>query len=89
MEAAAEEEAKLRKFSASWASVTEGGKLRAADAVLEDIAEKFKTMPDGARKVATAIDLFGKSGASLIPALTVGREEIVKLREKRPAVSAS
>ena len=63
-------------------SVTEGGKLRAADAVLEDIAEKFKAMPDGARKVATAIDLFGKSGASLIPTLTVGREELVKLRRE-------
>ena len=69
-------------FARLGVAVTEGGKLRAADAVLEDIAEKFKAMPDGARKVATAIDLFGKSGASLIPTLTVGREEIVKLREE-------
>lgn len=69
-------------FTRLGVSITEGGKLRAADAVLEDIAEKFKVMPDGARKVATAIDLFGKSGASLIPTLTVGREEIVKLREE-------
>ena len=69
-------------FSRLGVAVTEGGKLRAADAVLEDIAEKFKAMPDGARKVATAINLFGKSGASLIPTLTIGREEIVKLREE-------
>ena len=83
MEAAAEGGGEAAEvFRKLGVSVTEGGKLRAADAVLEDIAEKFKAMPDGARKVATAIDLFGKSGASLIPTLTVGREEIVKLREE-------
>jgi len=83
MEAAAEGGGEAAEvFRKLGVSVTEGGKLRAADAVLEDIAEKFKAMPDGARKVATAIDLFGKSGASLIPTLTVGREELVKLREE-------
>ena len=83
MEAAAEGGGEAAEvFRKLGVSVTEGGKLRAADAVLEDIAEKFKAMPDGARKVATAIDLFGKPGASLIPTLTVGREELVKLREE-------
>lgn len=62
--------------------ITEGGKLRAADAVLSDIAEKFKDMPDGARKVAAAVGLFGKSGASLIPTLSEGRDKLAALRQE-------
>lgn len=62
--------------------ITEGGKLRAADAVLSDIAEKFKDMPDGARKVAAAVGLFGKSGASLIPTLSEGRDGLAALRQE-------
>lgn len=58
------------------------GQLRAADDVLGDLAEKFKAMPDGARKVAAAVSLFGKSGASLIPTLTIGREELEKTRKE-------
>lgn len=58
------------------------GQLRAADDVLGDIADKFKAMPDGARKVATAVALFGKSGAALIPTLTIGREELEKTRQE-------
>lgn len=65
-------------------SVTEGGKLRAVDDVLGDIAEKFKpsNMPDGARKVAFAVDLFGRSGASLIPTLKEGRDGLAKWRKE-------
>ena len=62
--------------------ITEGGKLRAADSVLGDIAEKFKALPSGARKVALAVDLFGKSGASLIPTLSEGREGLAALRQE-------
>lgn len=62
--------------------ITEGGKLRAADAVLGDIAEKFKAMPDGARKVAAAVDLFGKSGAALIPTLAEGSAKLAELRQE-------
>lgn len=83
MEAAAEGGGEAAEvFRKLGVSVTEGGKLRAADAVLEDIAEKFKAMPDGARKVATAIDLFGKPGASLIPTLSEGREGLAALRQE-------
>jgi len=62
--------------------ITEGGKLRAADAVIGDIAEKFRAMPDGARKVAAAVSLFGKSGASLIPTLTLGRDKLEETRQE-------
>lgn len=83
MEAAAEGGGEAAEvFRKLGVSVTEGGKLRAADAVLEDIAEKFKAMPDGARKVATAVDLFGKSGAALIPTLQAGRDGLAELRQE-------
>ncbi len=62
--------------------ITEGGKLRAADAVLADIADKFKAMPSGARRVAAAVDLFGKSGASLIPTLAEGSGKLAEWRQE-------
>ena len=56
------------------------GQLQSAGDVLGDIAEKFKSMPDGARKTALAVDLFGKSGADLIPTLNAGRDGLAQLR---------
>jgi hypothetical protein len=61
---------------------SEDGKLRDADQVFADLADKFKAMPDGARKVATAVDLFGKSGAALIPTLQAGRDGLAELRQE-------
>jgi hypothetical protein len=61
---------------------SEDGKLRDADQVFADLADKFKDMPDGARKVATAVDLFGKSGAALIPTLQAGRDGLAELRQE-------
>ncbi len=43
------------------------GTLRATDAVLLDLADRFQAMPDGAQKSALAVQLFGKSGASSSP----------------------
>ena len=58
------------------------GKLRSADAVMLDIATKFKGMPDGAQKTALAMQLFGKSGAELVPMLNLGGEAIDKMKVK-------
>lgn len=58
------------------------GKLRAGDAVLVDLAERFSTMPDNAQKSALAMELFGKSGAEMLPFLNMGAEGIEKLREE-------
>ena len=58
------------------------GKLRSADAVMLDIATKFKGMPDGVQKTALAMQLFGKSGAELIPMLNMGGEAIDKMKVK-------
>jgi TP901 family phage tail tape measure protein len=55
------------------------GSLRSTDEVMLDLAEKFKTMPDGPEKTAAAMKLLGKSGADLIPMLNMGREGIEKL----------
>lgn len=48
------------------------GEFRSLDAMLMDIADKFKLMPDGAEKIAAAVDLFGRSGQNLIPFLNKG-----------------
>jgi hypothetical protein len=58
------------------------GTLRESDAVLSDLAERFKSMPDGAQKTALAIEIFGKSGARLIPLLNEGRHGLEQLKEE-------
>ncbi len=52
------------------------------DQNLEVIADRFKAMPNGAKKTALAMQLFGKSGAKLIPFLNEGQAGIVKLRNE-------
>jgi len=52
------------------------GKLRTADEVMLDVADRFQQMPDGAEKAALAVDLLGESGANLIPTLNGGRQAI-------------
>lgn len=58
------------------------GKLRTADDVMLDIATKLKGIEDPARKTALAVDLFGKSGAELVPMLNLGGEAIDKMKVK-------
>lgn len=52
------------------------------DGTLLKIADKFKAMPDGAAKTALAMDLFGRSGAELIPTLNLGRDGLAKLKQE-------
>lgn len=52
------------------------------DQNLERIAEGFKKMPDGPKKAALAMDLFGRAGTKLIPFLNSGQEGIVELRNE-------
>ena len=80
--AASGSEEAAQTFRRLGVQITEGGKLRAADAVLADIADRFKAMPSGARRVAAAVDLFGKSGAALIPTLAVGSAKLAELRQE-------
>jgi len=58
------------------------GKLKTADQVTLEIANKFKTMPDGIEKTALAMQLFGKSGDHMIPMLNEGGKAIESLSVK-------
>jgi hypothetical protein len=50
---------------------------------IDQIADKFKEMPDGVRKTALSMDLFGKAaGPAMIPFLNQGRESIEALLAK-------
>lgn len=52
------------------------------DQRLGKIADRFAAMPDGARKTALAMQLFGKSGGELIPFLNSGSKGIAELRNE-------
>jgi ABC-type transporter Mla subunit MlaD len=46
------------------------------------VADKFKNMDDGPKKVALAMQLFGRSGKELIPILDLGSKGIEELNKK-------
>ncbi len=46
------------------------------------IADTFAALPDGATKAALAVELFGKAGVDLIPALNNGAEGIRQIEEQ-------
>jgi len=48
------------------------GQLRPVESILRDISDAFSTMENGTRKAARAQELFGRSGAMLIPFLNEG-----------------
>ena len=52
------------------------GSLKGSFSLLGELSAKFKEMPDGAMKATTAMELFGKSGASMIPLLNSGKEAL-------------
>lgn len=67
-------------FQALGVSVTDaGGKVRGTEAVLGDLAERFSRMDAGASKTALAMEVFGKSGAKLIPFLNAGKAGLAEL----------
>jgi hypothetical protein len=49
---------------------------------LATVADKFKNMDDGPKKVALAMQLFGRSGRELIPILNLGSQGIEQLNKK-------
>lgn len=57
------------------------GSLRDGDQVMLDVADKFARMENGATKTALAVQIFGKSGADLIPFLNAGRAGISELTD--------
>jgi hypothetical protein len=57
------------------------GTLRSTTDVLKDVADRFAGMDDGARKTAIAVQLFGKSGAAMIPLLNEGSAGLREMDE--------
>ena len=53
-----------------------GGNIRSVESIFEDVADRFAKMPDGVAKSALAMQIFGRSGAELIPILNSGRAGI-------------
>ena len=78
VEAAANSESKTaRAFRALGVSVLDAdGNIRSADSTIEDMADRFAGMEDGAAKSAVAMQLLGKSGADMIPLLNGGGQAL-------------
>ena len=65
-------------FAALGISVTDqAGKLKNADEIMLEVADRFSKMEDGAQKTALAMEIFGKSGAALIPLMNQGSAAIM------------
>lgn len=52
------------------------GRIRPFGDLMGDIADQFSRWEDGPKKIAIAMDLFGRSGEGLIPILNKGRQGI-------------
>jgi len=55
------------------------GNVKPMADILPGLSDKFKAMPDGAEKTALATQLFGRSGAQLLPFLNKGSAGIADL----------
>ncbi len=60
-------------------ATTASGELRSTNEVMQDVAEAFAGMEDGAGKTALAMNIFGRSGANLIPLLNSGRRGLADM----------
>jgi len=54
------------------------GELKSSEQVLGEIANKFSELPDGATKAAISMEIFGRSGASLINLLNGGAASLTE-----------
>lgn len=63
-------------------TTTADGRIRPVQAVLGDLADKFKDSENGATKTAIAMQLMGRGGAQLIPVLNQGREGLDEFNKK-------
>lgn len=58
------------------------GNLKPAEQMLAEIADRFATFEDGAAKTALSVDMFGKSGAKLVPLLNGGADGLERMRKE-------
>lgn len=64
------------------------GTLKSQDQVLGELADRFARYEDGAAKAALAQQVFGKSGADMIPLLNQGSAGIRRLTDEAQALGA-
>lgn len=77
-------------FSALGISIKDAaGNLRDNDQIFADVADKLSRMEDGALKTSLAMQLFGKSGADLIPLLNSGRDGLAAMADESDRVGAT
>lgn len=78
------DEAKTAELTAKMGTsfLDAAGNVKPMSQILPGLADTFKKMPDGAEKAALATQLFGRSGAQMIPFLNKGSEGIAALTEK-------
>lgn len=58
------------------------GKIRQMEAILYDVADAFRKMPDGAQKSALAVKLMEEAGLKLLPVLNQGADSIKRFADE-------
>jgi len=58
------------------------GSLRDVNSVFTDLVERFSKMQDGAQKTALAMEIFGRSGANMIPLLNAGAAGLKQMTDE-------
>ena len=62
------------------------GNVKTSGALLAEVADKFQQLPDGGQKSALAMQLFGMSGAAMIPLLNEGAAGLAEMRKEAEAL---
>lgn len=82
-DAGAGSEEAVAKFKELGISVKDAeGNLKSTSQVFEELADVFKNSNTDANKMATALDLLGKSGRELIPLLNQGSDGIKQIKQE-------
>lgn len=62
------------------------GNFKTSGVLLAEVADVFQQLPDGVQKSALAMQLFGKSGAAMIPLLNAGAAGLADMRAEAEAL---
>ena len=64
------------------------GEMKGSGELLREVADFFAVLPDGVTKTALAVELFGKSGADMIPVLNGGSKAINDMADEAKRLGA-
>jgi len=89
-EAASGNKSAEESFKRLGISVTNSdGSLKKSDKVLMEMADKFKALPPGAERAAAAMNIFGKSGASMVTMLKDGSGALKEMVDEGSAAAGN